>query len=283
MGCEVEPESRLLPPCDTLGLVSAPLFIDSDNAHGSRFGDVDDAFAIAALLRSGLRVVAIAATAGNTSEPRAHENNRALAGQTGYAGPLLRGSEAAGFLAAAGPLRIAALGPLTNVAAALRAGATQHLEVMVVGGNRASRGRWPPLWPHEFNLTKDRAAAVAVFESALPLTLFPLDVVRGLYATADDVRALGGDLGRYLALGARRWLARLRLLKATGRFPIWDLAAAIYAIDPHGFGFEERVGRMRPNTSIDWGQGSRRVQVCTALDRDLLWERFSRLIEERDQ
>lgn len=261
--------------------MSAPLFIDSDNAHGSLFGDVDDAFAIAALLRSRLTIVAVAATAGNTSEARAYQNNVALAQHAGFAGPLLRGNETAAFLAAASPLRIAALGPLTNVAAALNAGATQHLEVLIVGGSLASRGRWPPLWPHEFNLTKDRRAALAVFASVLPLTLFPLDVVRSLYATAYDVSALDGNLGRYLDLGARRWLARLRLLKGTGRFPIWDLAAALYAIDPHGFVFEERVARMRPNTSIDWGAGKRRVQVCTALDRDLLWERFIRLIEER--
>ena len=46
------------------------LLIDSDNAAGSPRGDVDDAFAIAALLRSGLPVAALASVAGNTSEGR---------------------------------------------------------------------------------------------------------------------------------------------------------------------------------------------------------------------
>jgi purine nucleosidase len=255
-----------------------PLFIDSDNALGSPFGDVDDAFAIAALLRSDVSVAAIASVGGNTSERRAYANNRALAELAGYDGPLLRGSEVAAFLTSAPPLRIAALGPLTNIAAAVRAGATHHHEVMIVGGNRSSRGRWPPLWPHEFNLTKDRAATRAVFASAMPLTIFPLDVARRLTATAADLRVLKGSLPLYLARGARRWLLRLRLLKATGVFPIYDLAAALYAISPDGFTFEETVATMRSNTSIDWGVGARQVKVCTGLDREALWQRFVGLL-----
>jgi inosine-uridine nucleoside N-ribohydrolase len=48
--------------------VIEPIFIDSDNALGSPCGDVDDAFAIAALLRSGVPVAALASASGNTSE-----------------------------------------------------------------------------------------------------------------------------------------------------------------------------------------------------------------------
>ena len=258
--------------------VKAPVFIDSDNALGSPFGDVDDAFAIAALLRSGAPVAALASVGGNTSERRAYANNRTLAERAGYRGLLLRGSEVASFLTAAPPLRIAALGPLTNIAAAIRAGALHHREIIIVGGNRSSRGRWPPLWPHEFNLTHDLAAARDVFNSAIPLTIFPLDVARRLIVPASDLRGLDGTLARYLARGARRWLIRLQVLKATGRFPIYDLAAALYAIDAEGFTFEETVATMRPNTSIAWNAGTRRVKVCTALDRDMLWQRFTRLI-----
>lgn len=258
----------------------APVFIDSDNALGSPLGDVDDAFAIAALLRSDVPVTAMSSAAGNTSERRAFTNNRTLAERAGYRGRLLRGSEVTAFLTSAPPLRVAALGPLTNIAAAIRAGAVHHREVIVVGGDRSSRGRWPPLWPHEFNLTHDRAAAREVFESAIPLTIFPLDVARRLSVTVSDLRDLNGTLGRYLEHGAWRWLLRLRLLKATGCFPIYDLAAALYAIDAEGFTFEDTVATMRPNTSIAWASGARRVKVCTALDRDILWQRFTRLIAQ---
>jgi len=54
------------------------LFIDSDNAMGSPSGDVDDGLALAALIRSGATIAAIAAVAGNTSAPLAYDNNRAL-------------------------------------------------------------------------------------------------------------------------------------------------------------------------------------------------------------
>ena len=259
--------------------MTAPVFVDSDNALGSPLGDVDDAFAIAALLRSHVEVAAIASVAGNTRELRAYANNRALAERAGYRGPLLRGGEVAAVLASAPPMRIAALGPLTNIAAAIRAGATHHHEVIIVGANYATRGRWPPLWPHEFNLTKDRAAVREVFASGIPLTIFPLDVARRLTATASDLRALRGPLGTQLAQGAHRWLLRLRLLKWTGQFPIYDLAATLYAIDPAGFKFEETAATMRANTSIAWGSGDRRVKVCTGFDRDALWGRFVALLE----
>lgn len=63
---------------------------------------------------------------------------------------MLRGYEARVFLRAF-PDRIVALGPLTNVV-----DATAAAEVICVGGTLRSRGRWPPVWPHEFNFTKDR-------------------------------------------------------------------------------------------------------------------------------
>ncbi|HYO78933.1 MAG TPA: nucleoside hydrolase [Thermoanaerobaculia bacterium] len=259
--------------------MTAPVFIDSDNALGSPMGDVDDAFAMAALLRSNVEVAAIASVAGNTSERRAYDNNRSLAERAGYRGPLLRGADVPSYLASSPPLRIAALGPLTNIAAAIRAGATHHHEIIIVGANYSTRGRWPPLWPHEFNLTHDRPAAREVFATQIPLTIFPLDIARRLTATAPDLRALRGPLAAYLAKGSRRWLLRLRLLKGTGRFPIYDLAATLYANDPEGFTLEETVATMRAKTSIAWGTGTRRVKVCTGFDRDVLWGRFVALLE----
>src|SRR5204863_73046 len=97
------------------------------------------------------------------------------------AGPAVE-SEASRFLAATPePVRIVALGPLTNVAAALEAKpelARRIVELVVVGANPASRGRWPPLWPFEFNLTKDRRATSAVLGSEVPLTFVPLDAAK---------------------------------------------------------------------------------------------------------
>ena len=55
---------------------------------------MDDAFAIAALLRSGLPVAAVASVGGNTSEAMADRNNSALGELCGYGGRYLRGVEA---------------------------------------------------------------------------------------------------------------------------------------------------------------------------------------------
>src|SRR5689334_7124241 len=129
--------------------MEAMLLLDTDNALGSPTGDVDDGFALAALLRSGLPVAAVASVAGNTGEARAFANNRRLGELAGYSGRYLRGArapmpedseridEAADLWAAPGePIRWLALGPLTNLAAVLaRFPAPRITEVVLVGSN----------------------------------------------------------------------------------------------------------------------------------------------------
>ena len=76
-------------------------------------------------------------------------------------------------------LTVIALGPLTNVARALRtsprlAGALER--VVVMGGAVESPGN---VTPHaEFNTWNDPVAAAEVFDSGAPVTLVPLDVCR---------------------------------------------------------------------------------------------------------
>jgi inosine-uridine nucleoside N-ribohydrolase len=246
-----------------------PIFIDTDNALGSPTGDVDDAYAIAALVRSGVAIGAISSVAGNTSEPRAFENNRRLADLLGWHGPLLHGGSEARAALATFEGRVAALGPLTNVIAA-----THASEIVLVGANASSRGRWPPWWPHEFNLTKDVRATRELFRSDVPLTIFPLDVARQLWITRRDLDAINGPLGDYLRTGSARWFRHLLLVRRTRRFAIYDLAAALYLLDADGFTMEHTTAAMRPNTFIEFGAGSREVKVCRALDRVRLWQRF---------
>lgn len=244
------------------------LWIDSDNALGSPSGDVDDAYAIVALILGGAPVTALSSCAGNTTEELALANNRRLAAALGWTGRIADAAQAARELAAF-PGRIVALGPCTNLVAARRAA-----EVIVVGGNSVSSGRWPPLWPFEFNLTHDRAAARTLFRSNLPLTLVPLNVARQLWASAADISKIEGATGELLRTESARWFRHLRRVRLTGRFPIYDLAAAMYAMGEQGFVFEETTALMRRNTSIEFNAGSRPVRVCTALDRITLWNRF---------
>lgn len=223
------------------------LLIDSDNGLGSPRGDVDDAFALALLLKSGLPIAGLTSVGGNTSEARADRNNRALGDLCGYCGLYLRGARAPSGLrvdrvsevwsGVGAPLRVVALGPLTNVAAILgeaaRSGRTLRLaEVVLVGSNATSRGFLPPFWPHEFNLTHDAAAFRTVFGSDLPLTIVPLDVARRLRLGRRDLEQLEGPLGEHLRRGSARWLRRALLRHRARSFPAFDLLAAAYVLDP---------------------------------------------------
>jgi inosine-uridine nucleoside N-ribohydrolase len=264
-----------------------PILIDTDNAAGSPMGDVDDAFALAALLRSGLPVAAVASVGGNTSEARADANNRVLGELCGYGGPYLRGVEAGEVpdridrvVWTGGPFRFLALGPLTNLAAVL-----DHRpaisEAVLVGGNLSSRGRFPPWWPHEFNLTKDPEATRAVFASDLPLTVVPLDVARRLRIGPRELAALPGDLGEILRHHAARWVRRSLLIRGSFRFPVFDLAAAAYAIDPSLVTVEETRARLHPNLWLEFGQGGRAVRVVRTLDAEAIWRLFADLVSGR--
>ncbi len=252
--------------------MATAIFIDSDNAMGSPSGDVDDAYAIAALVRSELPIAGLAACAGNTAEELAHRNNERLAAVLGYAGPLLRAREAAEALRGfAG--RVAALGPLTNVA-----GAEAAAEIVLVGGTLHTRGCWPPLYPHEFNLTFDARAAHTVFASAIPLTIVPLDVARGFWVRERDLHDIPGNFGELARRETKRWFRRLLWVRRTRRFAIYDLVAALYLLGGEGLTMEDTTAAMRPNTFLEFGRGNRPVKVCTALHREVLWERFLALV-----
>jgi inosine-uridine nucleoside N-ribohydrolase len=143
---------------------------------------------------------------------------------------------------------VLALGSLTNVCHA-----TAASEIIIVGGRLHSLGRWPPRWPHERNLTHDRAATHRVFASMVPLTIFPLDVAGALRL---------------------RHRQSLPMELRTQRRPLYDLAAALYAIDDAGFTFEETTAAMKANTFLRFGRGTREVKVCLKIDADALRSRF---------
>ena len=244
------------------------IFIDSDNGLGSPSGDVDDGFAIAALIKAGAPIAAVAAVGGNTAEELAFQNNAVLCRMLGFEGSRLDGKQARDFLPSfAG--RIAAFGPFTNCI-----GAHMASEIVAVGTTLTTPGRWPPFWPFEFNFTKDKDAARKVFRLEVPLTIFPLDVVRELYVHKQDLDAIPDPFGSFARQETKRWFRHLLLLRQTRRFPIWDLAAALYMLGPDGLTMEDTVAEMRPNTFVEFGRGSRPVKVCTAIRREVLWQRF---------
>ncbi len=266
------------------------IFVDSDNALGSPRGDVDDGLALAVLLCSSAPVEALASTFGNTSSERAHRNNQRLAELCGFARPCLPGAPqpgelrnlAAEFLAHESRAdTLLALGPLTNVARALdlSTGLSASVSRLIcLGSNPSSFGRWPPVWPFEFNFTKDAGALVRVFESSLPITVVPLDRACRMRVSFADLGVIRGSLGNYVRRHAERWFVRARRLKLQGTVPVWDLVAVGVVLWPELFRFEELSARAHPSGWIRYGDGDRRVQVVREFSPKLLWERSIRLL-----
>ncbi|HEY6050915.1 MAG TPA: nucleoside hydrolase, partial [Thermoanaerobaculia bacterium] len=156
-----------------------PVWVDTDIALGSARGDVDDGFALAALLAAArvgrIELLGISTVSGNAPASEAARCARAIVAAAGSDVPVLRGAsppESAGdaptvhaaLAALPDGCRLVSIGPLSNVAAAIAVAPELpgRVSLSVVGGNLSSKGPLSPFWPHEFNLSKDRSSAKAV-------------------------------------------------------------------------------------------------------------------------
>jgi inosine-uridine nucleoside N-ribohydrolase len=95
------------------------------------------------------------------------------------------------ILSAPGQITLVCIGPLTNVAVALRREpriAQALKDVIVMGGAIRHQGNTTP--PAEFNVYVDPHAAHMVYHSGMPITLVPLDVTYQCVLTAGDVQRL---------------------------------------------------------------------------------------------
>ena len=147
--------------------------------------------------------------------------------------------DAAGHLAELarrrGPaLTVIALGPLTNIATAIRRDAKAMGRIgrlVIMGGVVRGPGNVTPC--AEFNIFVDPDAAQEVIASGIPITLVPLDATRQVRLTREFLR-------RRLGTGRRPWAVALRALTrdilsgSAGRegFPMHDPLAVASVIDP---------------------------------------------------
>jgi inosine-uridine nucleoside N-ribohydrolase len=125
-------------------------------------------------------------------------------------------------------LTVVALGPLTNIAAALRKDpALRHelTEIIVMGGSTAGGNETAAA---EFNFFVDPDAARVVFESGVPVTMVGLNATRQTLLTrahADALAASSSCVGKFVARLARYYL------KTADEFPLHDPLALAMAID----------------------------------------------------
>lgn len=113
-------------------------------------------------------------------------------------------------LEAPGEVTLVAIGPLTNVALALRkeprlAGALR--EIVIMGGALRADGNVTPR--AEFNVYADPHAAQIVFSSGAPLVIMPWDITRLVRLNESEVNRLaqaGKPIGRFIADATRFYI-----------------------------------------------------------------------------
>ncbi len=295
------------------------LWIDTDAAcDAGRTTDPDDCLAIALLLQSrAFEIEGVSTTFGNAARDVVDTTVAALLAQwpqqvkhpvpqyPGAARPLAEGgvstaaSEAIGHALAADPLVIVALGPLTNVAQALRdrpALQARVVRVIAVMGRRPGHLFHPAAGVHarsflghgpvmrDFNYAKDPAAVEAILQMNVPLTLVPYDAATAIELNAARLDRLAetGPVMRWATARSRQWLDYWRHdIGRRGFFP-FDLLAAAYLLEPQRFGCADvgaRVGTdeklfapfFRPRALLVTGSPEDRwVEYCGHADAGLM-------------
>ena len=182
-----------------------------------------------------------------------------------------------------GQVAIIAIGPLTNVAAALdkRPDIVDTVpEIVVMGGAVGVPGN---ITPHaEFNIHEDPWAANAIFTSGVSVTLVGLDVTHQTFMhRRDGPRWFEGE-SRYAKLGNRILTDRFRELKDAHEFHLHDPLAVVAAIDPDVLTCRRAQvsvvtdGRERGRTGASYGDGP--VNVAVGVDAGRSVEIVRRLI-----
>jgi purine nucleosidase len=186
---------------------------------------------------------------------------------------------------------VCALGPLTNIAAALIKApdiAERLAELVVMGGASYALGNTTPC--AEFNIHADPLAAAVVFGSGAAITLIPLDLTHQVMSTPErieGVRALGNRCGSAAALLMSPPRARKTSRGEPPAYALHDPCVIGYLLAPELFdGVETNVAVETQSpltlgmTVIDWRGISgrpRNARVMTKIDAD----RFYALLTER--
>jgi pyrimidine-specific ribonucleoside hydrolase len=189
------------------------------------------------------------------------------------------------------PFRILALGPLTNIAAALRKtnGSFGSLSSVVmmggavsVPGNLGDGGVFKTdNTTAEWNVFADPAAAAEVFAAGLPVTLVPLDATNTVPMGVEfvsQVKRAGTPLARFVG----QVLTGERELLEQGFYYAWDPLAAVILTNPEVARFRQmrieivrtppEEGRTRPVA------GPANARVAVSADRQAFARLFTRAL-----
>jgi purine nucleosidase len=176
-------------------------------------------------------------------------------------------------LGAPGEITLVAIGPLTNVAAAIEAApevAGALADLVIMGGTVEVPGNITPA--AEFNIWMDPEAAEIVFDSGAPISMIGLDVCHRTHFSTAQVERLkesASPLGEFVAQSAATWIdVRERTLGADdGPMHLYDTLAMASAIDDDVV--ECRSSLVRVETSMGPAEGMTVTYLNEAL-RQLL-------------
>jgi purine nucleosidase len=193
----------------------------------------------------------------------------------------------------AGTVTLCAVGPLTNIAMALRMAPeiAERMKRIVLMGGAAGRGNVTP--SAEFNIYADPHAADVVFRSGVPIVMHGLDVTHQALVTSERlaaIAALDTPVSRAVAGMLDFYGGRSRQRGGEGA-PLHDPCAVAYLLDPGLFrgreshvavetAGEHTVGRTVVDRS-GRGDEASNATVIDEVDADgffaLLTERLGRL------
>lgn len=265
------------------GPVVAPpgrIWIDTDAACGATTRtDPDDCLAILWLVERGTDIVGISTSFGNapgdvvadrTAALLAHMALDGMTGPPAFRGlgaPTAPGAPKAPGVTAlqaaleAGPLTILALGPLTNVTAALerRPDLQRNVtRIVAVMGHRPGHLFHPTegkgsgaMFGHgpifrDLNVSMDPEAVGSALSLPVPIILLPYDAARQTLITGSDLDLLAqkGTASAWVAHSARDWLSFWNNEVGLPGFYPFDWIAAAYVTDPSLFSCAAVTARM---------------------------------------
>jgi purine nucleosidase len=273
------------PDIELVGLttVAGNVSLDKTTANALRVRDFVGAHAVPVTAGSAVPLARPAITAeeihGDDGLRGARVPPSAAEPQPGHAVDFIIDTVAA----APGEITLVAVGPLTNIALALRRepALAQGVRDFVIMGGSATRGNVTPA--AEFNIAADPEAAAEVFAGGWTVTMVGLDVT--LQATADERvttrLATFGRLAEQLLLpcvGA----AVGEEVAGRGYHAVHDVCAVAYVADPELLGCEP--ARVEVETQGRWTTGmtvtdfeaepaGRNALVATSIDVPAFWER----------
>jgi inosine-uridine nucleoside N-ribohydrolase len=176
----------------------------------------------------------------------------------------------------AGPLFVAVLGPLTDMADALLMEpriAWRDMTVVWIGG--APYDEQPPARVPEFNLSNDIAAADVVFGSKLDVWQVPMSTYMQTsvgYAELEEKVGPCGELGAYLVRQLVEFNERYVSVPMEHR-ALGDSPAISLMMNPYGGGFTERPAPgFRVDGSYDFDVTRRPIRVYHSIDTRFLFE-----------